>query len=59
MKAFLSVSGGEIRVPPIGGIATEFSAESLAEALDQVQEAVEKNSTIPILSGSVDILRIM
>ena len=30
----------------------EFAAEtkSLAEALDQIQEAVEKKSTIPILS---------
>src|SRR5436309_10457466 len=37
---------------PIGGIAMEFSADtkSLAEALDQVQEAVEKKSTVPILA---------
>src|SRR5438552_8084400 len=36
----------------VGGIAMEFSADtkSLAEALDQVQEAVEKKSTVPILS---------
>jgi len=35
----------------------EFSADtkSLAEAVDQVQEAVEKKSTIPILSHVIDL----